>query len=249
MRAGNTRSFSLMQGKGIEPFADCNGCKDERVVRIRHRKQMMISLTFSRSTIASMLIAAAGIGIAAPASAQDAPFLVRLRAVDLESANKDSTGLDLSINNKVIPEVDVSYFITPQWSAELVLTYPQKQTIRSNGQDIGSLKHLPPTLTAQYHFTTMGAFVPYVGAGVNYTRFSSVEFTPAVQAALQPTLKKDSFGLAAQVGFDYEFMKNTVFNVDVKKVQIRTDVMSAGKKVGEFKVDPWLIGVGIGRRF
>ena len=36
---------------------------------------------------------------------------------------------------------------------------------------------------------------------------------------------------------------------DIKKVQIRTDVSSSGSKVGEFKVDPWLIGVGIGRRF
>ena len=39
------------------------------------------------------------------------------------------------------------------------------------------------------------------------------------------------------------------FNVDVKKMQIRTDVSSAGTRVGTFKVDPWLIGVGIGRRF
>jgi outer membrane protein len=202
------------------------------------------------STLLPLLAAAAsGMALAGSAMAQDAPFLVRLRAVDLISANKDSTGLDLSINNKIIPELDLSYFFTPEWAAELVLTYPQKQTIRSGGVDIGELKHLPPTLTAQYHFTSLGAFVPYIGAGINYTRFSSVSFNPAVEAALHPTLKKNSFGLAAQVGFDYEFMKNTVFNVDVKKVQIRTDVLSSGTKVGEFKVDPWLIGVGIGRRF
>jgi outer membrane protein len=195
------------------------------------------------------LALAACAALPAVAAAQDLPWLVRVRAVELRSANKDSTGLGLSINDKLIPEIDFSYFLTPQWAAELVLTYPQRQTIRSNGADIGSLKHLPPTLTAQYHFTNFGAFVPYVGAGINYTRFSNVSFTPAVEAALQPTLSKSSFGLAAQVGFDYEFMRDTVFNVDVKKAQIRTDVMSAGTKVGEFKVDPWLIGVGIGHRF
>lgn len=187
--------------------------------------------------------------LAAQAQATDAPWLVRLRAVDLQSANKDSTGLDLTINDKVIPEVDISYFLTPQIAVELVLTYPQKQTIRSNGTDIGSLKHLPPTLTAQYHFTSFGAFKPYVGAGLNYTRFSSVRFDPAVQTALQPSLSKNSVGLVVQVGFDYEFIKNTYFNVDAKKVQIRTDVSSAGTEVGTFKVDPWLIGVGIGCRF
>ncbi len=207
-----------------------------------------MSKKLNLTTIASLLVAAAT-AYTAPAAAQDAPFLVRLRAVQLDSANKDSTGLDLSINNKIIPELDVSYFLTPQWALELVLTYPQKQTIRSGGTEIGSLKHLPPTLTAQYHFTSLGAFKPYIGAGLNYTRFSQVRFDPAVEAALHPTLKSDSIGLAAQIGFDYEFAKNTVFNVDIKKVQIRTDVSSSGSKVGEFKVDPWLIGVGIGRRF
>lgn len=181
--------------------------------------------------------------------AQDAPWMARVRAVQLQSANKDSTGLDLSINNKLIPEIDFSYFFMPQFAVELVLTYPQKQTIRSGGTEIGSLKHLPPTLTAQYHFTTLGAFKPYVGAGLNYTRFSNVNFDPAVQAALQPTLSKNSFGLAAQAGFDCEVARNVYLNVDVKKVQIRTDVSSAGTKVGTFKVDPWLVGVGIGRRF
>ena len=175
--------------------------------------------------------------------------MARVRAVQLQSANKDSTGLDLSINDKIIPEIDFSYFFTPQIAAELVLTYPQKQTIRAGGTEIGSLKHLPPTLTAQYHFTALGAFKPYVGAGLNYTRFSSVRFDPAVQTLLQPSVKKNSFGLALQVGFDYEFMKNTYLNVDVKKVQIRTDVSSFGTQVGTFKVDPWLVGVGIGRRF
>jgi len=208
---------------------------------------MNTTTTFQRAVLAAAL--AGGTLLAFSAQAQDAPWLVRLRAVDLQSANKDSTGLDLSINDKVIPEVDFSYFFTPQFAAELVLTYPQKQTIRAGGTDIGSLKHLPPTLTAQYHFTDLGAFKPYVGAGLNYTRFSSVSFTPAVQTALQPALSKHSFGLALQVGFDYEVVKNTYVNVDVKKVQIRTDVSSAGTKVGTFKVDPWLIGIGIGRRF
>lgn len=191
------------------------------------------------------------LALAAPllAQAQEGPWLVRLRAVHLDSANKDSTGLGLSINNKVLPDLDVSYFFSPHFAAELVLTYPQKQTIRSNGADIGSLKHLPPTLTAQYHFTDLGAFKPYLGAGLNYTHFSNVSFTPAVQAALQPSLKKNSYGYALQAGFDYQIDRNVYLNVDLKKVGISTDVSSAGAKVGRFKVDPWLAGVGIGWRF
>lgn len=183
------------------------------------------------------------------AHADTNPWLVRVRAVNLDSANKDSTGLGLSIDDKVIPEVDVSYFVTPQFAVELVLTYPQKHTISSNGVEIGSLKHLPPTLTAQYHVTTLGAFKPYVGAGLNYTRFSDVQFNPAVQAALQPSIDKNSFGWALQAGFDWALNDRVVLNLDIKKVQIRTDVSSFGVKAGEFKVDPLLVGVGVGYRF
>jgi outer membrane protein len=184
-------------------------------------------------------------------SADDAqsPWLLRVRAVHIDSANKDSTPLNLSLSNKTIPEVDVSYFFTPNVAAELILTYPQKHDLRSNGAKIGTLKHLPPTLLAQYHFTQFGKFKPYVGAGVNYTRFSGVNFDPAVVAALNPSIKKNSFGLALQAGFDYALDKNWSLNLDVKKVQIKTDVRSAGTKVGSFKADPLLVGVGVGYRF
>ncbi len=187
---------------------------------------------------------------AAFAQQAEGPWMVRVRAVHLDSVNKDSTGLGLSINDKWMPELDVSYFFTPNIAAELVLTYPQKHDLRANGLgQIGSLKHLPPTLLAQYHFTNFGAFKPYVGAGVNYTRFSSVSFDPAVQAALNPSIKKNSFGGALQIGFDYALDKNWSLNFDVKKVFIETDVSSAGTKVGTFKVNPVLVGVGLGYRF
>jgi outer membrane protein len=56
-------------------------------------------------------------------------------------------------------------------------------------------------------------------------------------------------GLSLQVGLDYEIGKNLYLNFDAKKVQIRTNVKSAGAKVGEFREDPWLIGGGVGWRF
>lgn len=203
----------------------------------------MKSTTFRRTCI--VLAAAAGLAVPMLAQAQNAPWLVRVRAVNLDSANKSDTtpALGLSVNDKVIPEVDISYFFTPQLATELVLTYPQKHTVRSNGAEIGSLKHLPPTLTVQYHFTSLGAFKPYVGGGLNYTHFSNVNLPAGV------TIKNNSYGLALQVGADYEVARNVVLNLDVKKVQIGTDVKISGAKVGTFKVDPWLVGVGVGFKF
>lgn len=198
-------------------------------------------------------LAALSLALAAPAVQAQAGdtgnLLVRVRALSLDSANKDSTGLGLSVNDKTFPEVDISYFLSPNFALELILTYPQKHDIRSNGAVIGSLKHLPPTLLAQYHITGMGAFRPYVGAGLNYTKFSSVQFNPAVVTALNPSLEGSSVGMAVQVGADYALGGGWLLNVDVKKVKLETDVKSFGAKAGTFKVDPLLLSVGFGKRF
>lgn len=207
---------------------------------------------FPRATLAALTtLAALGAGLApaAATAADTGPWLVRARVLHLDSANKDSTGLNLSVNNKTFIEVDVSYFFSPNWAAELVLTVPQKHDLRSNGSNIGTLKHLPPTLLGQYHLAGLGALRPYVGAGINVTNFSDVKFDAAVNAALQPNIKRTSVGLAVQAGADYELGGGWLMNVDLKKLQLKTDVSSAGTKVGTFKVDPLLFSVGVGKRF
>ncbi len=168
--------------------------------------------------------------------------MVRARAVHLSSTNGDSTGLGLSINDKWLPEIDISYFFSPNVAMELVLTVPQKQILSSNGTEIGNFRHLPPSLTAQYHFPQAG-FTPYVGAGVNYTRLSSVNLPAGVD------VKRSSFGPVLQVGVDIPVAKNLYLNFDLKKAYIRTTVMAGGVDIGDFKIDPVLFGVGLGWRF
>ena len=188
---------------------------------------------------------------AAMAQQQDGKWQVRVRAVHIDASNGGSTNpnLGLSVSNKTIPEVDISYYFTPNFAAELILTYPQKHDIRSNGAKIGTVKQLPPTLLAQYHFTNFGAFKPYVGAGINYTRFSSAKFDPAVQAQYNASVSKNSWGGAMQVGFDYALDKNWSINFDVKKVYMATKVYSNGTQIGKLEIDPVLVGVGVGYRF
>lgn len=187
---------------------------------------------------------------AAMAQQQDGKWMVRMRAVHIDSSNGGSTNvngdsLGLSVSNKTIPELDISYFFTPNFAAELILTYPQKHDVRSFGEKIGTVKELPPTLLAQYHFTNLGAFKPYVGAGINYTRFSSQKI-----AGGAATVKNNSWGPALQVGFDYALDKNWSINFDVKKVYMKTDVRLDGVgKIGDLKIDPVLVGVGVGYRF
>jgi outer membrane protein len=170
------------------------------------------------------------------------PWMVRVRAVHLQSANSDSTPLALSINNKWLPEVDVSYFLSPNIAAELVLTVPQKQTLSAGGTAIGSFKHLPPSLLMQYHFVLPGV-KPSVGAGINYTRLSAVNLPAGVD------VKRNSFGAVLQAGLDIPIDKNMSFNLDVKKAYIHTNVSVAGNDIGSFKINPVMVGAGLGWRF
>jgi outer membrane protein len=205
--------------------------------------QLSLDSKMKKHAIAAALLGSVLCASAFAQQASEGPWMVRARAVHLSSSNGDSTPLDLSINDKWLPEVDISYFINPNVAVELILTVPQKQTLSAGGVAIGSFKHLPPTLTAQYHFTNFGGFKPYVGAGINYTRISSVDLPAGV------SVDKNSFGPALQVGVDIPVAKNMYLNFDIKKVYIRTDVAAAGAKLGTFKVDPVLVGVGLGWRF
>lgn len=185
-------------------------------------------------------LAACGVGAV---QAQESPWLVRVRATHLDMANKDGTSLGLTVNNKTIPEIDVSYFFNKNVAAELVLTVPQKQTVYSNGTDIGTFKHLPPTLLMQYHFTDLGAYKPYLGAGINYTKISSVNLLSGAA-----TLDSHSWGGALQAGVDIPLDKNWSLNFDVKKIYIKTDVYTTSNQ-GTLKLDPVAASVGVGYRF
>lgn len=194
-------------------------------------------------TLAAAALCTLMSGAAMAQQTTEGPWLVRARAVHLDSANKDSTGLNLSVNDKWLPEVDITYFFNKNIAAELILTVPQRHTLSAGGTAIGSLKHLPPSLLVQYHFTDLPGFKPYVGAGVNYTRFSSIRLPAGVD------VDRNSFGGALQLGVDIPVAKDVYLNFDVKKVYIKTDVSAAGNKIGTFKVDPVLFGIGLGWRF
>lgn len=180
------------------------------------------------------------------AMADQSPWMVRTRAVGIDMANKDSTGLGLSVNNKTIPEVDISYFINKNVAVELILTVPQKQTVNSAAlaTDIGTFKHLPPVITLQYHFDDYAGYKPYVGAGLNYTQITQVNLLDG-----GANLGSHNWGGVIQAGIDFPIDKNLSFNIDFKKVNLKTDVFVGGFNKGILKLDPTLIGVGLGYRF
>lgn len=126
-----------------------------------------------------------------------------------------------------------------------MLTYPQDININVGGVKAGTISALPPSLLLQYHFTDLGAFKPYVGLGVNYTLF--YKRNNILDGVAQ--VSNSSFGVAGQIGFDYMLDKNWGLNVDLKYIQMATDVSIAGSKVGTVNLNPLTVGVGVAYRF
>ena len=174
-------------------------------------------------------------------------FMVRVRALGVlpDEDGRVSNGDSVSIDNSVVPELDFTYFFTPNISAELIAAVTPHDVKTSSGIDAGSAWLLPPTLTLQYHFTQLAGFKPYVGAGVNYTHFFNEK-----AGSLNSVKYDDSFGGALQAGVDVPIHGNLYFNMDVKKVFINTTAKFSPSGVrADVDIDPWVVGVGIGYKF
>ncbi len=207
-----------------------------------------------KSLVAAMAAVASLAPIAEQAQAEENPWMVRVRAVDLLFQNgQTSTVADLNVKakNQVIPEFDVSYFFTKNIAAELVLTWPQQVNITAGpgNTNIGKVSALPPSLLAQYHFTDLGAFKPYVGLGVNYTIFGNRANFPGLNNSVQ--VDQNSVGVVGQIGADYMFDKNWGLNVDVKYATMSTNVttVQGGTNLGKLTLNPWMPAVGVTYKF
>ena len=207
-----------------------------------------------KSLVAAMAAVASLAPIAAQAQAEENPWMLRVRAVDLLFQNgQTSTVADLNVKakNQWIPEFDVSYFFTKNIAAELVLTWPQQVNITagSGNTNIGKVSALPPSLLAQYHFTDLGAFKPYVGLGVNYTIFGNRANFPGLGNSVQ--VDQNSVGVVGQVGMDYMFDKNWGLNLDVKYATMSTNVttVQGGTNLGKLTLNPWMPAVGVTYKF
>lgn len=210
--------------------------------------------------IAVSVALAAAFPAVAQQAATEGNWMVRVRAVNVNTANGSTPIPSLAVpsnaihvEDKVIPELDVSYFFTKNLAAELILTYPQKHDVKVTSSAVGPFKAgsfhlLPPTLTAQWHFNPEGTFRPYVGAGITYSVYSSDKLRVPGVTGLH--LDRDYIGPAIQAGFDVKLTNNLFLNFDIKKAHVRSDVENdAGVKVSRVKVDPVLAGIGIGWRF
>jgi len=114
--------------------------------------------------------------------AQEKNWKARVRVISVspnESAKIQVIGGDVKISNEVVPELDFTYYFNKNWAAELILatTNHDVKAIGTSAGNIplGDVWLLPPTLTFQYHLTSLKNIEPYIGAGINYTIFYNAD--------------------------------------------------------------------------
>ncbi len=212
-----------------------------------------------------ILTAAAVAAFAAPAMAQTTTawempkkgdFIVTGRVTDVFSQADNAittaagadTGLKVDVGDSVMPTLGFTYFLTDHLAVEAILG-TTRHDIRAQGGATDALVHetwvLPPVVTLQYRPLSTGRVSPYVGAGVNYMLFYSGKDKNGFTVDLD-----NGFGYALQAGADIGIQGPWSLNVDVKKVWFNTDAnINDGALKSDVDLDPWVVSVGVGRKF
>jgi outer membrane protein len=195
------------------------------------------------------LFAALAAVAAAPAQADDWLLKIGVHAVDPTSDNGRLAGgtLRADVGSDVRPSVTAEYFATPEWGVEVLASLPFEHEVKLNGAKAGTVKHLPPTVSLQYHFNPEGTVSPFVGVGLNYT-YTFGEHTTGPLAGTRLELG-NSFGAAAHAGIDFKLDQGWLISVDARWMDIDSKVRVNGADVGTVHIDPLVYGVAVGRRF
>lgn len=152
--------------------------------------------------------------------------------------------LTMDVGSNVRPTITGEYFLQDNLGIEVLAALPFQHDISVAGVGkVGSTRHLPPTVSLQYHFG-QGKVKPFVGLGVNYTRFFSTKAEGAIAGASLDL--SDSWGLAAHLGVDFKVGEKGAIRLDYRKVDIDTRVKLNGANLGTkntVNIDPSVYGI------
>lgn len=195
---------------------------------------------------APVAFALVALALATPSTAQQAGDMtlgLGLGFVQPKDDNGTVAGGATTIDGNARPTITFEYFIRDNIGLEVLAALPFKHDIKIGGAKVGTTKHLPPTVSVNYHFPTGGALKPFVGVGVNYTTFFE-DRSPLGDLKID-----NSWGLAAHAGIDYALSDKGALRMDLRYIDIDSDVKLNGVKVGRVEVDPLVAGVAYVMKF
>lgn len=147
------------------------------------------------------------------------------------------------------PTVSFSYYVNDNWAVELwgAADKFDHKVNGANGARLGNVEQQPVALSGQYHFGQAdNVFRPFVGVGYFQSSFSGESLANGASTDYR---LKDAKGVIGTVGVDMNINSTWFARADARYMRARPDLKLAGETVGEAKLDPWTVGVGIGARF
>lgn len=163
-----------------------------------------------------------------------------------------AAGATVDADNAWSLGLSLSYMVTDKVGLGVLGAYPFEHDIVADGTisslgDVASAKHLPPTVTLQYHFDAGSNLHPFVGAGINYTYFWD-ENTKGALTGVNLDLD-DSWGFALEAGLDYEFSNSLLASAQVYYIDIDTEADLEGIGKFDVQIDPWVYFISLGKKF
>jgi len=208
---------------------------------------------------AQVLAAAAFAALVAPvAQAQDnaVKFAVTRYDTHAKTTGISGAGVPAGADSEVGDATTVIFvyerMLNPNVGIELVLGIPP--TVKAYGAgsvaflgEVLSAKNVAPTLLVNYHFGNPGdKWRPYVGAGINYTKFTDIESKLAPKVEMS-----DSVGPTVQAGIDYALNNQWSLFASIAAVKVKSDLVASGATVLTTTIDfkPLVYSFGASYRF
>lgn len=117
------------------------------------------------------------------------------------------------------------------------------------GNNLATMKTMPANLLVNY-YPLGGAknapVQPFVGLGLNYTRFSSINEN---NSSLYDLTVKNSYGVVGQLGVDLKLYENLSATGYARWADVDAKVENHGSNIGKVRLDPVSIGAGLTYRF
>ncbi|UWS31206.1 outer membrane protein OmpW [Erwinia pyrifoliae] len=168
----------------------------------------------------------------------------------------DVLGLgEFSVDNNTQLGLTFTWMATDHLGIELLAATPFRHKVGLGPTGtLATVRQLPPTPMAQWYFMDDASkWQPYAGIGVNYTLFYHADFNQTGRdAGLSDLSVKNSWGMAGQVGLDYQLTPEWMLNASVWYMDIDTKVsFNAGeaRQSIDTHIDPWVFFIGAGYRF
>ena len=213
---------------------------------------------------------------AAPALAQQTTVKFGVSNVRPHSSTSDfsgpftPSGISLEVLDKTTAFFSVARELNDHWDVELALGYPPTHDIALkinnpnlpasaqalSGQVGAQVRQVAPTIFVNYKFLEKtSAWRPFVGLGINYTRFDKTNSTAAGNALNGgPTSisLEDSVGLALQGGVSYQINPQWSVSAALATAQVKSKITTNTfgiERSADIKFRPTVFTVALGYSF